>query len=105
MSEKVQKIKQEIERKIEICEKYSQLNLTESTNIGNHAQLLELREIRDFIDSLSEEPDWQSFRNKVAGDILCAMVPKSNNIISPGIVEYSIMIADELIKQLKEKEE
>lgn len=49
-------IKQEIERRIEICEKYSQLNLTESTSIGNRAQLLELREIKVFIDSLPEEP-------------------------------------------------
>ena len=51
-----QQNREEIERRIEICEKYSQLNLTESTSIGNHAQLLELREIKDFIDSLPEEP-------------------------------------------------
>jgi len=50
-----EKIKKEIERRIEICEKYSQLNLTTSTRNGNHAQLLELREIKDFIDSLPEE--------------------------------------------------
>lgn len=56
MSDKVLLIKQEIERRIEICEKYSQLNLTESTSIGNHAQLLELREIKDFINYLPEEP-------------------------------------------------
>ena len=55
MSDKVQKIKQEIERRINVCEKYSQLNLTESTRIGNHAQLLELRELKVFIDSTSEE--------------------------------------------------
>jgi len=51
-----ERIKQYIERRIKICEQYSQLNLTESTMIGNHAQLLELREIKDFIDSLPEEP-------------------------------------------------
>lgn len=49
-------IKEEIERRINVCEKYSQLNLTESTRIGNHAQLLELRELKDFIDSHPEEP-------------------------------------------------
>ena len=57
-SENVQKIRQEIERKIEICEKYLKLNLTESTSIGNYAQLLELREIKDFIDSFLQEPSW-----------------------------------------------
>ncbi len=56
MTDKVQLIKEEIERRINVCEKYSQLNLTESTRIGNHAQLLELCELKDFIDSLPEEP-------------------------------------------------
>lgn len=55
MSSKVQLIKEEIERRINACEKYSRLNLTGSTRIGNHAQLLELREIKEFIDSLPEE--------------------------------------------------
>ena len=54
---------------------------------------------------IAKQFDWQSFRNQAAKDILCAMVPNANNIISPGIVDYSIKIADELIKQLKEKEE
>lgn len=39
MSSKVQKIKQEIERRIDVCEKYSQLHLTESTRIGNHEKI------------------------------------------------------------------
>lgn len=50
-----QLIKEEIERRINVCEEYSQLNLTESTRIGNHAQLLELRDLKDFIDSLSKQ--------------------------------------------------
>lgn len=48
--------------------------------------------------------DWQSFRTEAAKDILCAMIPERHNIIGPNNVEYAIMIADELIKQLKEKE-
>lgn len=59
-------IKQEIERRINVCEKYSQLNLTESTCIGNHAQLLELRELKDFIDSLPEEPTSEDLKEEIS---------------------------------------
>lgn len=54
---------------------------------------------------LENDFDWQSFRNQAAKDILCVMIPKENNIIGKDLVGYAIMIADELIKQLKEKEE
>ena len=57
----------------------------------------------DFLDN--DNFDWQSFRAKAAKDILCTMIPKENNIIGKDLVGYSIMIADELIKQLIEKEE
>ena len=62
-----------------------------------------------FFDS---DIDWQSFRNQAAKDILCAtlsggtasgmigIVPEKETI-----VKASIEIADELIKQLKEKED
>lgn len=56
-------------------------------------------------DNTGDNFDWQSFRAEAAKDILCAMIPGAYNIISPEIVDYSIKIADELIKQLKEKEE
>jgi hypothetical protein len=55
---------------------------------------------------------WQSFRNQAAKDILCAIL--SGGIASGAtgilekrelIVEGSIELTDELIKQLKEKEE
>jgi hypothetical protein len=53
----------------------------------------------------TQEFDWQSFRAEAAKDILCALIPGYNNVISPERVNYSIMIVDELIKELKEKEE
>lgn len=59
----------------------------------------------DCLVELEDTFDWQSFRAEAAKDILCAMVPDAHNIIGTGNVEYAIMIADELIKQLKEKEE
>lgn len=61
---------------------------------------------------IAKQFDWQSFRNQAAKDILCATL--SGGIASGAtglmeekgnIVEASIEIADELIKQLKEKEE
>lgn len=60
----------------------------------------------------AKEFDWQSFRNQAAKDILCAVlsggitsgmvgiVPEKENL-----VKVSTEIADELVKQLKEKEE
>lgn len=73
MTDKVQKIKEEIERRINVCEKYSQLNLTESTCIGNHAQLLELRELKDFIDSLPEEPTSEDLEEEMMKDAVNAI--------------------------------
>lgn len=64
------------------------------------------------MDDFIEQFDWQSFRAEAAKDILCAtlsggtasgmigIVPEKETI-----VKVSIEIANELIKQLKEKEE
>lgn len=49
--------------------------------------------------------DLQSFRAEAAKDILCALIHKTDNFIGKDSAGYAIMIADELIKQLKEKEE
>lgn len=58
-----------------------------------------------------ESSDWQSFRAEAAKDILCSVLPSIPIIdgdfdksISNAIIN-SINTADELIKQLKEKEE
>ena len=70
--------------------------------------------IWDFEPILSEDStfDWQSFCNQATKDILCATL--SGGIASGAtgfmeekgnIVKAAISIADELIKQLKEKEE
>lgn len=64
------------------------------------------------IDEGESDFDWKSFRNQTAKDILCATL--SGGIASGAtglmeekgnIVKASIEISDELIKQLKEKEE
>lgn len=66
----------------------------------------------ELIQDKTDDFDWQSFRNQASKDILCAtlsggtasgmigIIPEKETI-----VKASIEIADELIKQLKEKEE
>jgi hypothetical protein len=52
--------------------------------------------------------DWQSFRNQAAKDILCAMLTDqriSETMPYKDLVRMSLECTDELIKQLKEKEE
>ena len=56
--------------------------------------------------------DWQSFRAEAAKDILCAVISGgissgAGSIIpeKENLVNVSIEIANELVKQLKEKEE
>ena len=53
--------------------------------------------------------DWQSLRAEAAKDILCIVLEKaiSRGDLSaiPELIHECIMISDELIKQLKEKEE
>lgn len=51
-----------------------------------------------------EAPYWKHFRAEAAKDILCALIHKTDNFIGKDSAGYAIMIADELIKQLKEKE-
>jgi hypothetical protein len=55
-----------------------------------------------------ESFDWQSFRTEAAKDILCAMLNTryyDNEQRKQGCVEEAIYFANELIKELKEKEE
>lgn len=55
-----------------------------------------------------EDFDWQSFRNQAAKDILCAMlIDQRISYITTykDLVKMSLECTDELIKQLKEKEE
>lgn len=58
----------------------------------------------DCIIEIENDFDWQSFRVEAAKDILCALIHKTDNFIGKDSAGYAIMIADELIKQLKEKE-
>lgn len=63
--------------------------------------------------SYQEMFDWQSFRNQVAKDILCAMINRESSFTRNGnpvtkhddFIEMAIIYADVLISKLKEKEE
>ena len=57
---------------------------------------------------IAKQFDWQSFRNQAAKDILCAMLTDqriSETMSYKDLVKMSLECTDELIKQLKEKEE
>ena len=49
--------------------------------------------------------DWQSFRAEASKDILCALISDGSISITNVEVSESIGLADELIRQLKEKKE
>lgn len=61
-----------------------------------------------FIQNVSSF-DWESFRAEAAKDILCGIVSHPNIRCGVGNTEtqvgYALQYADELIRQLKEKEE
>lgn len=66
----------------------------------------------ELIQDKTNDFDWQTFRNQAAKDILCAAFPNIKLIDGDNIqqliknaISNSIKVADELIKQLKEKEE
>ena len=53
----------------------------------------------------NDNVDWQSFRAEAAKDILCAMIQGGYDYSrTKSQSELSVKYADELIKQLKEKE-
>lgn len=57
-------------------------------------------------ESTSDNFDWQPFRTEAAKDILCHLLDRyTGDSDNKGFVTQAIGIADELIKQLKEKEE
>lgn len=65
-----------------------------------------------YVDFNEDSFDWQAFRNQAAKDILYAILSGGTASGATGlmeekenIVKASIEIADELIRQLKEKEE
>lgn len=65
----------------------------------------------DCLIELENTFDWQSFHAEAAKDILCAVLPRIEIIDGDfhqtieNAISNSIDVADELIKQLKEKEE
>jgi hypothetical protein len=62
----------------------------------------------DCLIEIENDFDWQSFRAEAAKDILCAMLTDQRiSEIMPykDLVRMSLECTDELIKQLKEKEE
>ena len=56
----------EIERRIKVSQDYAKCNLTESTKIGNQAQLLELNDILSFLNTLEvkEVDTWHLQENE-----------------------------------------
>ena len=50
-----------------------------------------------------EESEWAKFRREAAKDILCALISDGRTSVNAESVKNSIALADELIKQLKEK--
>jgi hypothetical protein len=66
------------------------------TDFKSYSQHYEDKEL-DF-----EFQDWSSFRREAAKDFVVALV-SSGNGLNPKNIAYSIEMADELIKQLKEK--
>ena len=61
-----------------------------------YASLLDM-EIVDY-----NSVDWDVFRREAAKDVFCAIISTTNGA-TPGDITMAIEIADELIKQLKEK--
>ena len=72
--------------------------ITSCPNIGSNAEFRKPCTIIN-LDSF----DWTSFRAEAAKDILCAMIARGERA-KPIVVSIAIDGADELIKQLKEKE-
>lgn len=81
---------------------YATITLDMCDSWGNPIEL-KPEEI-ELIQDKTIDFDWQSFRAEAAKDILCALIHKTDNFIGKDSAGYAIMIADEPIKQLKEKE-
>jgi len=62
----------------------------------------------ELIQDKTDDFDWQSYRNKTAKDILCAMLTDQRiSVATPykDLVKMSLECTNELIKQIKEKKE
>lgn len=74
--------------------------------IGHKGERFQWFQLELIPEPYDEFFDWQSFRNQAAKDILCAMIQGG---YAESRIEHqsalAIKYADELIKQLKEKEE
>lgn len=66
-----EQIRQEIERRIKVCEDYAKCNPTDPTQVGNNAQIIELKDLLSFLDSLQEPgcrfPQYDNIVDKVFG--------------------------------------
>ena len=94
---------------------YATITLDVCDSWGNPIEMKP--EAIELIQDKTDDFDWQSFRNQAAKDILCAIIA-SPSIIKlkddkENLIEFckedackvSILYANELCKQLKEKEE
>lgn len=87
---------------------YAMITLDMCDSWGNHIELKpeEIELIQNKQDK-TDDFDWQTFRAEAAKDILCGMLNTrlyDNAQRKQGCVEEAIYFADELIRQLKEKE-
>ena len=64
--------------------------MTAEETINNYGLTRKISKQKSLPNS-KKDFDWQSFRAETSKDILCAMVPNENNIISTNIVKYAIM--------------
>ena len=78
------------------------MGFTETSNPGlviYRPQDLEFPDERQ----VESKPDWSTFRREAAKDILCALVADGQIPVNADSVTHCIELADELIRQLKEK--
>lgn len=73
--------------------------------IGHKSERFQWFQLELIPEPYDEFFDWQSFRAEAAKDILCSLILDDRVPITKEQVTNSIWLADELIKQLKEKEE
>ncbi len=76
---------------------------TEKQYIATEAEEGELgrRIYYEYSLTIKEDVDWEAFRREAAKDFVVALV-SSGNGLNPKNIAYSIEMADELVKQLKD---
>lgn len=86
-------------KKCKDCKEYACIRRSENSNCF-------FEEMYDYVEKEEKELYLEHFRAEAAKDILCHLLDRyTGDSDNKGFVTQAIGIADELIKQLKEKEE